>query len=280
MMQRWWKQILVMLVLLLPVAAPGDTVPQVTLATPGSSDPRSGNVERFTLRFSEAMVPLGDPRAVAPAKTDCPVPAAGRWADQQTYLFEFERALPGGISCKVELRDELATQRGVQIGGARSFTIDTGGPTASAVMAGSYYDVEEDQVFLVATNVAPDLASVSANGYCAVDGIGEKIALDVLPQSVPEQIITGLGEDSWYLRNFLENAGLPMKLPSAKADRAKALSRVLAVKCRRPLPPGRDMALVWDQHITDGHGKQVGRDQRFDFSVRKAFSAQIGRAHV
>jgi len=274
-MTRFFRLLLVIMLGLLPVAAVSDVAPQVTLAVPGSGDPRSGAIERFTLRFSEAMVPLGDPRATAPATLECPVPATGRWVDQQTYVFEFERALPGGLNCKVSLRDSLASARGVAIGGTRSFTIDTGGPSARAVFAGGYGDIEEGQVFLVATNVAPDLRSVGAYGYCAVDGIGERIALDVLPAKTSEQVLTGLGENNWYLRNFLENAGLPAKLSANGADRAKILAQIVAVQCRRPLPPGRDMALVWDAHIADAHGKQAGRDQRFDFTVRKAFTARF-----
>ena len=44
------------------VAAGGDTVPQVTLATPASAGTGDGTISRCTLRFSEDMVPLGDPR--------------------------------------------------------------------------------------------------------------------------------------------------------------------------------------------------------------------------
>src|SRR3546814_1576250 len=63
----------------LAAAAGGDTVPQVTLATPGSSGTGDGTITRFTLRFSEDMVALGDPRAKAPATHDCKLPATGRW---------------------------------------------------------------------------------------------------------------------------------------------------------------------------------------------------------
>src|SRR3546814_7346917 len=64
------------LALILPLSlamaatATADTVPQVTLATPGSSGTGDGTITRFTLRFSEDMVPLGDPRAPAPARSE------------------------------------------------------------------------------------------------------------------------------------------------------------------------------------------------------------------
>ena len=258
-----------------PIAALSNGAPQVVLATPGSAGANGGAIERFTMRFSEAMVPLGDPRATPPATMKCPVGSTGRWVDPQTFVFDFERALPGGISCTVDLTSKLASARGVSVAGAQTFTIDTGGPSARAVLPGGYGDdIEEGQVFLVATNTVPSAASVAANGYCAVDGIGEKIALDVLKPEVVTQVVGGLGPDNWNLRNFLESAGLPQAMPASAADKAKALSTVVAVKCRRPLPPGREMALVWDAAIASADGRTAARDQRFDFTVRKAFAAR------
>ena len=260
---------------LLPVSAIGDAPPQVTLATPGAAGTNGGAIERFTIRFSEAMVPLGDPRAAPPAKLTCPTAAAGRWVDPQTFVFDFEHALPGGTTCKIDLNDRLASARGATVEGARSFTIDTGGPSARGVLTGNDEAIEEEQIFLVATNVAPTAQSVAANAYCAVDGIGEKIAVDVLKPEVAATIVEGLGKDNWQLRNFFENAGLPQALPTNAADRAKALATIVPVKCRRPLPPGHEMALVWDAGIASVDGRTAGRLQRFDFTVRKAFEARF-----
>ena len=52
-----------LMVAIAPVAALGDSSPQVVLATPGIGD---GAIERFTTRFSQPMVALGDPRAASP----------------------------------------------------------------------------------------------------------------------------------------------------------------------------------------------------------------------
>ncbi|MBA3940951.1 MAG: alpha-2-macroglobulin, partial [Sphingopyxis sp.] len=200
--------------------ATADTVPQVTLATPGSSGTGHGTITRFTLRFSEDMVPLGDPRARAPATNDCKQPSSGRWVDTRTWVLEFEKPLPGGLRCHVDLRDDLATARGVRVVGNDRFALDTGGPSARAVLAGGMDgDIEEDQVFLVATNVAADRASVGRFAYCAVDGIGEKIPVDVLPRDTAAQILTGLGDNDWNRQSFTQDAGLPLRLPAAGADR-------------------------------------------------------------
>jgi len=293
MMQRWQglgarlagKMRLALLVPLglALAAAGGDTVPQVTLATPGSASGGDGAISRFTLRFSEDMVPLGDPRAKAPATDDCKVPGTGRWVDTRTWVLEFDAPLPGGKRCHVELRSGLVTARGVSVVGNGRFAIDTGGPSARAVLAGGTYDgIEEDQLFLVATNVAADRASVGRFAYCAVDGIGEKIPVDVLPRDTAAQIWTGLGDGDWSRQSFAYDAGLPLRLPAAGADRDAALDRIVPVKCRRPLPPGREMALVWDARIQQAGvpGRTAGRDQRFDYNVRPAFTAKMACSRV
>jgi uncharacterized protein YfaS (alpha-2-macroglobulin family) len=258
--------------LLVPTAVAGDSSPQVVLATPGGP---GGAIERFTIRFSQAMVPLGDPRAAAPITVTCSVNGEGRWVDQQTYVWEFAQALPGGTTCEAKTRDGLKSASGYALADTRSFTLDAGGPTARAVLPGTREEIEEDQVFIVAANMPATPQSIAANAYCAVDGIGEKIAVDVLPADTAGKLLAELGSDRWEARNFLETAGLPTTIPTAAADRQKALASVTALKCRRALPPGRDMALVWGADITGAGGKRAGADQRFDYTVRKPFTARF-----
>ncbi len=280
-MKAGWKLLLPALALL-PLAAQGDTPPQVVLATPGTGGASSGAVDRFTLRFSEAMVPLGDPRAKPAAVSDCPGTSAGRWADQQTFVIEFGRALPGGITCKVELRPGLATLRGGRMQGKTSFAIDTGGPAVVAVLAPGFGDdeIDEDQVFLVATTVPASPASVAAKASCAVDGIGEAAAVDVLPASTVDQILDGLGSSDYRRTSFLTDAQVGDDLPSDATARRTALRNVLALKCRRPLPPKHDMSLVWPGTIVSPAGKPAGRDQRYDFTVREGFAANFECSRV
>ncbi len=261
-----------------PVAAFGDSSPQVVLATPGIGN---GSIERFTVRFSQPMVPLGDPRAQGPLDVTCAVAGEGRWVDQQTYVWEFATALPGGTACELKTREGLKSAAGYALGGQQTFKVDAGGPVARAVLpSGNGREVEEDQVFLVAANMTATRESIAANAYCAVDGIGEKIAVDVLPADLPGKLIGELGTERWEVQNFLENAGLPTTLPAAAADRQKMLAGVSALKCRRPLPPGRDMALVWGAKIAGAGGKLAGADQRFDYTVRKPFTARFECSRV
>ncbi|MBN8849578.1 MULTISPECIES: MG2 domain-containing protein [unclassified Sphingomonas] len=262
-----------------PVAALSDNAPRVILAQPGIG---GGAIERFTMRFSQPMAPLGDPRAAAPAKAECPVGGQGRWVDQQTWVYEFEHALPGGTTCKFNAVEGLKSVAGYALAGTQSFTVDAGGPVARAVLpSGSGNEIEEDQTFLVAANMPPDPRSVAANAYCAVDGIGEKIPVDVLPADLPGKLIGEMGSDRWEIRSFLESAGVPQDIARASAaDRQRALAGVVALKCRRNLPPGRDMALVWGANIAGAGGKIAGTDQRFDYTVREPFTARFECSRV
>ncbi len=240
-MRGWLAQIAVALIAVGPVVALGDSPASVVAATPGTN---GSSIDRFTLRFSEAMAPVGG--GDAPLTMDCAVGGTGRWVDPTTYVWDYASPLPGGMSCKATLKPSLKTLAGNYVLGTSSFTIDTGGPYARAVLPDSSGDeIEEDQSFFVATNGPVDRVSVAANAYCTVDGIGERIPVDLFPAGTVDQVLAALGKDDWRTRNFLETAGIPVPLATAKRDRAQALANIVALKCRRPLPPGRDMALVW-----------------------------------
>ncbi|MBB4153653.1 hypothetical protein GGQ80_001559 [Sphingomonas jinjuensis] len=274
--------------LMVPVAAFGGASPEVIMAQPGVGD---GAVERFTLRFNVAMVPLGDPRAAAPMKTDCA--GQGRWVDQQTWVYEFAAPLDGAQKCSFEAVPGLKSVGGYTLTGQTKFEIDAGGPVVRSILpdAGGT-QIEEEQTFLIATSVPALRQSIAANAYCAVEGIGEKIPVDVLPADVPARLLTAMSSSDYDAYYFLDKALVPFallkpdaamrfrqsaKLPAgdSAAARAKALANVVAVKCRRPLPPGQDVALVWSGRITGQSGKVAGADQRFDFKVRKPFTARF-----
>lgn len=256
------------LLLLGSVASSQGGGPQVVSAT--SSD-RANAIRSFTIRFSAPMVPLGEPRAKGPFDVTCPVAGVGRWSDQQSYDYQFARPLPGGVRCTLTLRAGLAGVDGSPVTAAsRSYVLDTGTPDVRAILPGRYEGaIQQDQSFLIATNVPADRASVAQGAYCAIDGIGERIPVDLLPTDTPRKLIAGL-PDNYQLRSFLEDAGLTL-------DQAKApggTRTLIALRCRRPLPPGRDMALIWPSGIS-GHGRATVETKRFDYRVIDEFTARF-----
>jgi len=86
-------------------------------------------VRQATARFSEPMVPLGDPRgAIAPFEIDCPEPGTARWVDSRTWVYDFSRDLPGGVRCRFQLRSGLTSLAGNAVAGQQTFSFSTGGP--------------------------------------------------------------------------------------------------------------------------------------------------------
>ncbi|PSJ40908.1 alpha-2-macroglobulin family protein [Allosphingosinicella deserti] len=275
---RSWLVRVGFLLALVPIMASADTPPSVVFAEPGTD---GSAITRFTLRFSEPMVPLGQGLSGRPPiRMECKVEGKGRWVDPATYVWDFDKALPGDTTCTASLRDGLETLDGNRVGGTQRFEIDSGGPSPSAIMTGSYGDnVEEDQAFIVAVNGPVDRRSIVQHVYCTVDGIGERIPVDLLPADTPRRILSEMGS-RWRAESFLENAGLPSPLPANAKERDAALANVVALKCRRPLPPGRDMALVWGKDVRSPSGRIVGKESRHDYVVRDAFSARLTCSRV
>ncbi|MGK4456135.1 hypothetical protein, partial [Klebsiella pneumoniae] len=62
--------------------------------------------------------------------------------------------------------------------------------------------IDEDQVFLVATNGPADPASIAAHAACAIDGVGEAAAVNLLPHETVARVLDGLGAQDWHRRDF------------------------------------------------------------------------------
>src|SRR5215472_7327267 len=87
------------------------------------------NVRQVTARFSQPMVPLGDPRVkVSPFDIQCSQPGAERWIDSFTWSYDFKNDLPGGVRCTFNLNPGVKTLSGRPVAGTSSFSFDTGGP--------------------------------------------------------------------------------------------------------------------------------------------------------
>jgi hypothetical protein len=55
------------------------------------------------IRFDEAMVPMGDLKAAAPASVSCAggsVGGSGRWVNATNWVYDFERDLPPACAAR------------------------------------------------------------------------------------------------------------------------------------------------------------------------------------
>ncbi|MEP6739353.1 MAG: MG2 domain-containing protein, partial [Caldimonas sp.] len=228
-------------------------------------------VRQVTVKFSEAVVAFGDPRLADPFAITCQgaVPAgSGRWANDRVWLYDFREALGPGTRCTAKLRPEwkpaaktaaagtpasAAPVNAVALTGPTQFSFSTGGPAIVRAQPGDGGEVEEDQHFLLRLNGPAVEASVLANAWCEVEGIGERLALRLVGGDLRAQI-----------------------LKAERVTKAEA-ERVLVARCERPLPNGASLRLVWGKGIAAAANPQVVTtiEQRMRYKVRAAFTAEF-----
>jgi hypothetical protein len=140
------------------------------------------------------MVPFGDLRDVAPPFTvDCPVPGKSRWVDARTWAYDFDRDLPAGLRCVFTARPDLASLAGEPLDGETRFELSTGGPSIeSAVPADGSERIDEQQAFVLALDGEATNESIVAHAGFEVDGVAERIGVDLIEGADRDAIVAGL----------------------------------------------------------------------------------------
>ncbi len=251
----------------------GAPTPQVDRFSP------SGSVqapEQISVHFTTPMVALGDPRLPAPVTGNCSSGVIGRWADPQSYAIDLPAPLPGGRRCVYTLVPGLKDARGSTVGGQRRFEFSTGGPAVRAALPDGD-TIEEDQVFLLALGARPTPASVAAGATCQIEGVGEAVPLDILPDTARDRVLNGASGD-YRVRRFLEAAG--WRKPEYGDDAVPPRATIVAAKCRRALPAGGKMTLAWGGIIASVDGLAAGAPFRLAYAVRPAFAARFECSRV
>ena len=209
-------------------------------------------VRQLTVKFSEAVVPFGELRLPDPMAVSCQGAApsgAGRWANDRVWVYDFSEALPPGTRCTLKASADWKPLTSA-LTGRSDFAFSTGGP---AVLSAEPYDggeIAEDQHFLLRLSGPAVAATVQANAWCEVQGIGERL---------PAQVITGPARDDLIKARRLE----------------KQAANMLVLGCQRPLPPDAAVRLVWGKGIAaqGNAGVLTSVQQVYKYKVRKAFTA-------
>jgi uncharacterized protein YfaS (alpha-2-macroglobulin family) len=204
-------------------------------------------VRQVTVRFATPMTAFGDPRAPMPFEVACGAAGAGRWVDTRIWSYDFERELPGASSCRFALRAGLRDLAGRELGGRREFSFGTGGPAVLRSEPREGERIDEKQVFLLGLDAQASKDSIARHAWCRADGILEKIGVRILE-----------GEERKALLD-------------ARRDFVKRHAAVVALQCRRTLPAGAEVALIWGRGIAAPNGVAVTQDQELDYKVEPGF---------
>ncbi len=214
------------------------------------------NVRQVQARFSQPMVPFGDPRSVAdPFEIDCPGEAGqSRWADPKNWIYDFERDLPAGVLCRFQLKPDLKALDGRALTGRRTFEFSTGGPSIlrSTPWEGSS-GIDENQIFVLQLDAVPDLDSVRSHVHFSVAGLVDRVGVVFVEGEEREQILNSL---------------YPYRDSTAGDD-------VLLLKARQSFPQDAGVRLVWGVGVATKNGVGTTETQTLAFQTRPAFTARF-----
>lgn len=209
-------------------------------------------VRQVTARFSEPMVPFGDPRVVQPFDIDCSEKGQARWVDGKTWSYDFDRDLPAGVVCSFTLREPIKTLSGKEIKGQKTFSFSTGGP---AIIASYPYegsgDVDENQAFILTLDAELNEESILKNVFFSIEGINERVGVKILKGSDRKRIL--------------------------KAHRYKddQTSRVI-LQSKQRFPNHSTVRLIWGKGVASLSGVATAEDQALSFKTRGPFEATFG----
>jgi uncharacterized protein YfaS (alpha-2-macroglobulin family) len=241
-------------------------------------------VRQAVARFTAPMVAFGDLRAAAPFAVDCPVPGSGRWIDERSWSYDFERDLPGASACRFTLAPEARDLAGQALAGQRSFAVETGGPAVleSAPGEGASH-IDEQQAFVLALSAPASDASILAHAWCRADGINEKIGVRLVQGETRLQL---LQRERWLLAQAADVAPgqhYPYNVGAARlrADEgAGKLRRIVTLQCQRTLPAATEVALVWGAGVAAPNGVATRQDQVLAYKTRPDFTARFNCERV
>ncbi|MDO8699421.1 MAG: MG2 domain-containing protein [Rhodoferax sp.] len=221
-------------------------------------------IRQVVAKFDESAVNFGDPKAPAPLTLNCSdaqaTKGSGRWISDKEWAFEFERDLPPGMACTLQVRPGMKSAKGQDMTGASSYKFNSGGPFVQNIRPYDGARIDEEQFFTLRLNGPATLASLQANMWCAVDGVGERVAI---------RLIEGT-----------ERAAL-LKAQGLDTAAAQAPLSIVTLACNRRLTPSAKVQLVYGKGVaTPGsgntpHGVANSVEKRFTFQVREPFTANF-----
>lgn len=268
---------LLLLMCVLGLAIGASAAAPNTTATVESFSPlgTARQVRQVSVRFSAAMVALGDPRLPDPFSIQCDAKGTGHWADARNWVFDFDEDLPAGLRCRFTLKEGLRAANGSPVAPAQPFEFSTGGPRiAASFPRDGWNQIDEEQVFLVKLDAPADVASVQASARCIVQGIGEEIPVEVLVGDARQAVLQQSKSLGYEYFQLLWKSGNTSNIRVRDRTLESAQANIIVLRCQRRLPPASQVNLLWGAGIRTQSGVSTTADQKLAFRVRPAFVAR------
>lgn len=238
---------------LLALALPASAL-QITNVSPQGE---VAQVRQLVVKFNESAVAFGDVQAAAPVTLSCSDAQAtrgnGRWTSDREWAFEFENDLPPGVRCAVQVKSGFKSPKGAELATGR-FAFNTGGPFVQQVRPGTSSRIDEEQYFVLRFNGAATTASLQANVWCAVEGLGERVAI---------RLIEGKDRTGLLKANGWDKAAAQDPL------------RYATLACNRRFTPDVKVTLVVGKGVATPSGVASTVERRLGFQVREALTVNF-----
>ncbi|WPB55064.1 MG2 domain-containing protein [Xylophilus sp. GOD-11R] len=228
---------------------------QITAFTPQGE---VAQVRQAVASFDAPAVRFGDPQAAAPLQIVCDggsAPAGqGRWLSDRRWAWDFAAELPAGTSCRATVQAAFRSPTGEAITPGAGFRFGTGGPFVQMVQPDTEERIDEQQIFLLRLSGPATTASLLANTWCQVEGLGER---------VPVRAVDGPQRDA-----VLRSQGL---------TRSAAASPLVfpTIACNRTMPAAGRVTLVYGRGVASPGGTANRVEKRWQFRVQEPFQAEL-----
>lgn len=219
-----------------------------------SSVTPSGDVVRadfVRIRFTQPLVELGQ-ESLDPFIVQCdgkPVEGMGKWVDNRVWQYDFAKSLVEPRKCVVSPNPEFQEVNGAALV-SPEYRFSTGKLKVKANPWPETMKIAEDQHFILSFNDVVPSRQLGQHGYCVVEGIGERLPLQVLDVSenrAYQKAVWSYNNPEW--------------------------TRV--VHCGRQLPTSAAVAVVLEADLTTDSGHRLGETKRFDYQVREPFYGEV-----
>lgn len=248
------------LTVLAQAKAPAKAVAAKVLSFTPSGEIKSP--QQIRVRFSEAMIPLGQPRAEAPINGECLKGGSGRWIDSQNWVYDFDKALASGNLCRFQLKSGLKTLNGKEPGGAREFSFSTGGPAIVGTIPQDYDKIDENQNFVFFFDA--ELGDKEPAAFFVVEGLGDRIPARFASGSEKEKILWAAATSHRW-----------QEYVKIKKNKLESPYASLVLKADRPFPAGAKVSVVWEKGLRSRSGVATAAALTNEFAVRDAFQAKL-----
>jgi uncharacterized protein YfaS (alpha-2-macroglobulin family) len=239
------------------------------------------SVQQVTVRFSDDMIAMGDPRAKAdPFEVNC-TGIKGydkknnesiyktRWADSKNWVLDFQNPLQSGAKCDFQLKSVAKDLNGKPVKGLQSYSFTTSGPSILTV-APTYGHIDPEQYFVLQLEGSVNALSVNNLAYFEVSSFPDKVGVTIVEGNDKTTVIEAAVKSQWQWRSLRDllraSKGTPLqKLPE--------FDNFIVLSAQRRFPDGATVKLHWPNGILSKSGLAVTEAQSFDFQVVPAFQA-------